>query len=144
MTDASGKIVGNTGCDYNADGTNNDRPNVPAFGNSLDMSKQTLLKGVFTRADFPVPGLGENGSLGRNTFTNPGLANVDLALMKIYRMPWFSGREGAQLQVRGEAFNAFNRVNLNGINSNMNSATFGRVTGTAPARRFQFGLRLSF
>jgi len=53
VTDASGKIVGNSGCDYNADGTTNDRPNLPAFGNALDMSKQSLWKGVFTRADFP-------------------------------------------------------------------------------------------
>jgi hypothetical protein len=104
------------------------------------MSKETLLKGVFTRADFPAPALGQNGTLGRNTFTNPGLANVDLALMRIFRI----GEDKAQLQIRAEAFNAFNRVNLNGISSNMNSTTFGRVTGTGLARRFQFGARLSF
>jgi hypothetical protein len=142
--DSAGKIVGNSGCDYNADGTNNDRPNMPVFGNSIDMSKQTLLRGVFTRADFPVPGLGKIGTLGRNTYTNPGLANVDLSLMKIFKTPWFVGREDAQLQVRAEAYNAFNRVNLNGINSNMNASNFGRVTGTGAARRFQFALRLSF
>jgi hypothetical protein len=144
VRDAAGRIVGNSGCDYNADGATNDRPHAPAFGNSLDMSKPALLSGVFTRAAFPAPGFGQTGSLGRNTFTNPGLANVDLALMRIFKLPWFVGQEGARLQVRAEAFNAFNRVNLNGISSNMNSATFGRVTGTGAARRFQFGVRLSF
>lgn len=144
VRDAAGTIVGNSGCDYNADGTTNDRPHAPAFGSALNMSKQTLLQGVFTRADFPVPGFGQTGSLGRNTFTNPGLSNVDLALIKVYKLPPLMGTEGAQLQVRAEAYNAFNRVNLSGLSSNMNSATFGRVTGTGAARRFQFGLRLSF
>lgn len=54
------------------------------------------------------------------------------------------GEDRAQLQVRAEAYNAFNRVNLNGISNNMNATTFGRVTGTGAARRFQFGARLSF
>jgi hypothetical protein len=143
VRDSAGRITGNTGCDYNADGTNNDRPNAPAFGSVIDMSKQTLLTGTFRRADFPVPGLGLVGDLGRNIYRNPGLANLDLALMKVYRAPWFT-KEGAQIQVRAEAFNALNRVNLGGISSNMAAATFGRVTGAGAARRFQFGVRLSF
>lgn len=143
VRDSANRIVGNSGCDYNADGTNNDRPNAPAFGSTLDMSKQTLLTGVFRRADFPVPAFGLTGDLGRNIYRNPGLANVDLALMKLYRTP-FLGREKGELQVRAEAYNAFNRVNLGGISSNMAAANFGRVTGAGNARRFQFGLRFSF
>ncbi len=144
VRDAAGRIVGNSGCDYNADGTNNDRPMAPAFGGTLPGAHAALLAGVFTRPDFPAPGFAQNGSLGRNTFRNPGLANTDLALMKIHRAPWFIGNEGVEMQFRVEAFNAFNRVNLGGISNNMNSATFGRVTGAGAARRFQFGLRLSF
>jgi len=34
VLDGAGAVVGNTGCDYNADGTNYDRPNTPSFGNT--------------------------------------------------------------------------------------------------------------
>ena len=30
IRDASGAIIGNSGCDYNADNVGNDRPNVPS------------------------------------------------------------------------------------------------------------------
>ncbi len=63
-------------------------------------------------------------------------------MMKITRLKRLG--EAGQLQLRADAFNAFNRVNLGGISASTNSATFGRVTGSGAARRFQFGLRLSF
>lgn len=141
VRNSAGQITGNSGCDYNADGNNNDRPH-PASNNAIDYSRDALLAGVFTRADFPVPGLGETGSLGRNTYRNRGLANTDITMMKIGRLKWLG--EAGQMQFRVDAFNAFNRVNLGGISSSLNSTTFGRVTGSGAARRFQFGMRLSF
>ena len=37
VRDAAGRIVGNSGCDFNADNfTGNDRPNVPSFGDSRE------------------------------------------------------------------------------------------------------------
>ena len=46
--DTGGNVVGNTGCDYNADGTNYDRPNTPAFGNSKGgLSRSDYLTGIF-------------------------------------------------------------------------------------------------
>lgn len=144
VRNSSGIITGNSGCDFNADGSNFDRPNTPSFGNVINMDRQTLLTGVFKVADFPLPALGQVGNLGRNMFTNAGMANTDLSMMRIFKLPWF-GPEKADLQFRAEAFNAFNRVCLGGISSDLNSSTFGRVTSVStPARRFQFGLRLSF
>ena len=35
ILDASGRIVGNCGCDYNADGAGPDRPNAPSFGSTI-------------------------------------------------------------------------------------------------------------
>ncbi len=135
-------ITGNTGCDYNADGNNNDRPHAPATPKTIDYSRDALLSGVFTRADFLTPALGQTGSLGRNTYRNRGIANTDITMMKITRLKRLG--EAGPLQLRADAFNAFNRVNLGGISASTNSATFGRVTGSGAARRFQFGLRLSF
>jgi hypothetical protein len=145
VRDASGRIIGNSGCDYNADGQNNDRPNAPSFAKITDTSNAHYISGLFTRADFPVPGLGQNGNLGRNTYFNPGDATTNLSVAKIFRVPWFVGGDrGADLQLRADAFNAFNRVNLGGVSSTMDSSTFGRVTSAGNGRQFQFALRLSF
>ena len=49
------------------------------------------------------------------------VVNVDIAVMKPFGLPW----EGHRLQFRGEAFNAFNRVNLyNPILNVYNSSQF--------------------
>jgi hypothetical protein len=144
VRDAAGKIVGNSGCDFNADGNTGDRPNAPSFGSTIDTTKDAALAGTFKVADFSKPALGQLGSLGRNTYTNPGYANTDLSLMRNFKLPWFTS-EGMNMQFRAEAFNAFNRVNLGGIQGDMQNANFGKVTTiTGNPRRFQFGLRLSF
>ena len=138
--DDNGNVVGNTGCDFNADGTNFDFPNTPSFGNSLDdLSKQDYLSGIFTRADFPSPALGRQGDLGRNTFHGPGFANVDFSVMKNLAFT-----ERVNMQFRTEFFNLFNRVNLSNVEGNMNSGLFGRSGSAFAARNIQLGLRLSF
>src|SRR5881296_2779730 len=63
--------------DYNADGLLYDFPNAPAFGATVPNSRSDFMKGVFTKADFPAPPRGQEGNLGRNGFTGPGLANVN-------------------------------------------------------------------
>jgi hypothetical protein len=144
VRDSTGKIIGNTGCDYNADGNNNDRPNAPAFGSKLDLSRENLLiNGVFKASDFPTPGLGQTGNLGRNTFRGLADNNIDLAVSRNFKLPWLGG-ETSNLQFRAEAFNAPNRVHLGGISTTMTSTNFGKVTSASNARRFAFSLRLSF
>jgi hypothetical protein len=144
VRDAGGAIVGNSGCDYNADGTTNDRPDTPSFGNFKSGSRSDFIKGIFTASDFPAPLLGQIGNLGRNTFIGPGFANTDFSIMKNTKIPWPVGQEGANLQFRCEFFNVFNRVNLAGVVSDLSNPLFGKSTSTYPARNIQFGLRLSF
>ena len=89
--------MGNTGGDYNADGSNYDVPNVPAFGRHLSgRSKDDYLAGIFgppstAAANFPGPELGVEGNLGRNTYDQPGYNNVDLNIAKSFALPWFFG-----------------------------------------------------
>jgi hypothetical protein len=83
--------------------------------------------------------LGTFGNLGRNTFRGPGYASVDLGLFKRFTL---GERVGAML--RFEAFNAFNRVNLQGPNTSQNNANFMRTTGAEDPRILQFALRLTF
>jgi hypothetical protein len=146
ITDASGRIVGNSGCDFNADNfTGNDRPNVPSFGDSRGgLSNDDFLTGIFTAADFPIPAPGQPGALGRNTFRGPRYFNVDLVLAKIVHTPWVLGTGGGDLQLRLETFNLFNTLNLNNPDNNMINATFGRSVGAQPGRIVQFSTRFSF
>jgi opacity protein-like surface antigen len=143
VRNSDGVIVGNSGCDYNADGQNYDRPHVPAASVTTDgRSTSDYLTGLFKRSDFPVPGLGQNGTLGRNTFRGPGYANVDLALTRSVRLQ--AGSTGTTLQFRAEAFNLGNRVNLGQPDGNLASPTFGRSTSAYPGRGVQLGMRMEF
>jgi len=54
-----------------------------------------------------VPGVGQFGGLGRNTFTGPGYKNVDLSILKDTRIG-----ERLRVQSRFELFNLFNTTNL--------------------------------
>ncbi len=48
------------------------------------------------------------------------------------------------LQLRFEFFNVLNRVNLQNVDGNLNSATFGRSTSTFDPRIIQLGARFAF
>jgi hypothetical protein len=126
--------------DYNADGTNADRPNAPSDSISrTGFSKEQLLSGVFTASDFPKPVLGTDGTLGRNTFRGPGFARVDLSLEKNVK---FTERVGGSLRL--ESYNAFNRVNLNPPATDLTSNNFGKVTSAAAGRLYTVSFRLRF
>ena len=125
--------------DYNGDGVNNDRPNMPSFGLELpDNSQDAYINGLFTAADFPRPDV--IGNLPRNAYRGPGFASTDLSIFKDFALPW----RGSKLQFRAEAFNVFNRVNLRLPEGRMNQPTFGRSTQAFAARELQFGLKLVF
>jgi hypothetical protein len=112
------------------------------------MDRTTLLlgsgPGAFKVSDFAKPALGQLGTLGRNTFVNPGYANTDLAILRNFKTRFIT-EQGMNIQFRAEAFNAFNRVNMGGIQGAMENANFGKVNSIqGNMRRFQFSLRLSF
>ncbi|HEX6466494.1 MAG TPA: hypothetical protein VFZ99_04250, partial [Terriglobales bacterium] len=97
-------------------------------------------------------GLGER----RNPFTGPGINNTDLSLQKS-----FPFRERAAIQLRMDAFNAFNHTQFSGINSNIqfnnlggsvanaadpvtNKSGFGSVSGARDPRILQLAARIVF
>jgi hypothetical protein len=126
--------------DYNADGFNNDRPNAPAAGvPQSGWARSDYQKGIFSVADFPVPAPGTDGNLGRNRFRGPGYAQVDLSLSKKFRVT-----ERFNVQFRADAFNAFNRVNLNNPVTDLVNNNFGRSVGTQTPKSYQLGLRAMF
>lgn len=82
------------------------------------------------------------GTLGRNLFRGPWFNGLDGALMKNFRVT-----EGLHMQLRAEALNLDNHANFDGVNSNLNSGSFGKaqiLVGNAPSRRLQLGVRITF
>jgi len=146
--------------DFNLDGQNYDLPNVPSFGATIKgLSRSKFLSGTFKTTDFPLPvdangvPTGQEGSLGRNTFRGPGFAQTDAAVAKDTHLPFFF-HEGGDLQFRIDAYNLFNRVNMQGWDTNLadggvNSSgqsfgNFGKATGVAQARTLQLSAKFTF
>jgi hypothetical protein len=129
--------------DYNADGQNTDRPNTPSFGTDLGSPSQEQWRaGVFTAADFGRAAPGTVGDLPRNAYRGPGYLNTDLSLVKRLAVPAIGRDAGVQLRV--EAYNLFNTINLTNPTTNLSSTLFGRVTSARPSREVQIGVRITF
>jgi hypothetical protein len=136
--------------DFNEDGQDYDLPNVPTFGRTLKgLKRSDYLSGTFKASDFPLPvdangvPTGQEGDLGRNTYRGPGFAQTDSSLSKNTGIPWFSG-EKANLQFRVDMYNSFNRVNVQGWDTNLNDPNFGIAGGTAQARTVQLSTNFRF
>jgi hypothetical protein len=146
--------------DFNLDGQNYDLPNVPVFGATLKgLSRSKFINGVFKTSDFPLPvkadgtPLGVEGNLGRNTYRGPGFAQTDAAISKDTAIPFFFGEPG-RLQFRLDVYNLFNRVNVQGWDTNLADGgvntdgttfgNFGKITGTAQARTLQLSTKFTF
>ena len=59
----------------------------------------------------------------------------------------FKIREGVKLQIRTEAFNAFNHASLAQPNNDLTDKNVGKITGIWPQsemRRLQFAARVDF
>jgi hypothetical protein len=126
--------------DFNRDGTAGDRPNDPASSIPRGgFTREQFLSGIFPVSAFPIPTPGTDGNLGRNTFTGPGYAEVDMSIEKEFAIT-----ERIKLGIRGEAYNVLNHVNLNPPTVDLSSSTFGQSTSTLSPRQFQVGARLSF
>ena len=94
----------------------------------------------FDPSAFTVPALYTYGNSGRNILSGPGFASTDLSLEKAFAIT-----ERAKLELRLDAFNAFNRTNLGNPNSNVDTSTAGTITGIVDfKRRLQIGAHINF
>ena len=123
--------------DYNADGVNYDYPNVTSY--SQPTSRSAFLNGLFSANNFPAPALGTEGSERPYPFRGPNYHNWDLSLAKNTQI-----YERLNLQLRFDYFNVFNRVNLQGVDSNLADGTFGKSTSQFNPRWLQLGVSLQF
>ncbi len=74
-------------------------------------------------AAFASPATGSFGNVGVGTLVGPGYFGINMGLSRTFVI-----RERHQIEVRAEAFNLENRVNLGTPVATLNSATFGQIT----------------
>jgi hypothetical protein len=79
------------------------------------------------------------GNAGRNIIRGPGFASADLSLFKNVRL---GGTHRVQLRL--EAFNAFNQVRFNNPSGAFNTGNFGRITSAQDGRVIQLGVKYLF
>lgn len=116
-----GSFTSNTGCTLGAGGA------CTFFVNYLSL------------AGFQSPAL---GTIGTNWayIESPSFFNVDTALSRTFKFT-----ERYSLQIRWETFNFDNHMNLGSPNTNMNSSTFGLISGVAGQPRImQFATKFAF
>jgi Carboxypeptidase regulatory-like domain/TonB-dependent Receptor Plug Domain len=140
--------------------TDNQRPNMVAGvscrADDSSNPEQILNPAAVRLVDFQ---LGTIGNEERGACRGPGMFQTDLAFYKTLRA---TGR--AQVQLRFEIFNVFNRVNFlsQGLNTSLSpqsvtldptgtkiiaftpAGNFGQATRTRDARQAQFGLKITF
>jgi len=90
----------------------------------------------------PAPFTVGNAPREISTARAPGTATSALSLFKQFRLPL---REGSQLEVRVEAFNALNHPQFGAPNTVVGSSAFGIVTSQANTpRQVQLAMKLYF
>jgi len=127
----------------NGDSRNPVRPSWnPAFSGPVILGGPNQ---YFNPAAFLPPATGTYGDVGRDTLTGPGLANLDVSLLKVAALT-----EKLRAQFRAEFFNLPNHPNFGTPNavvfssaSSTPAPTAGVITTTATnSRQIQFGLKL--
>jgi hypothetical protein len=124
--------------------------NLPTYGNQypdlvapLRVAGTSNLNQYFANpqaAVKPVPYTEGNAPRILSNARVPGTNNLSASLLKQVALGF---REGARLEMRLEAFNAFNRVQFAAPNTNVGDANFGQISAQAnQARQVQVGLKL--
>ncbi|HEX4311436.1 MAG TPA: TonB-dependent receptor [Acidobacteriaceae bacterium] len=133
---------------YAADGDNYNLPDATSYKQKKDRKSYQYTgvvdSGIVTHGQFAQPAFKATGTEGNekvNQFSNPGYADTDLTVKKTTAI-----NERLSFQLRLDMFNAFNRVNLNGVDTNFGdtSANFGTTSGTMSPRYMVVSGRFDF
>lgn len=89
-------------------------------------------------AEVPV-GVARPGNAGRSVLIGPNIVRWDFSVFKQIPIG-----ERFKFQIRGEAFNAFNRANFNAPISALGNPNYGRITGARDPRNIQLGAKFVF
>ena len=125
---------------------------VANMSNGLGITERPDATGISSELANPTPNLWFNkaafrlqapftlGNAGRNTLTGPRVVDLDLSLMKRFRI---TERLGSEL--RWDVFNVANHPIFSTPNANLSSAAYGSISGTViDSRQMQLALRVNF
>ncbi|HUA58403.1 MAG TPA: carboxypeptidase regulatory-like domain-containing protein [Verrucomicrobiae bacterium] len=92
-------------------------------------------------AKFAIPAAGALGNMGRNGFQQPWLKDMDMSLLKRFRIT-----ERHRLEFRAEATNLTNSVSFGYPTTSLASSTFGRIKDdvVSGSRKIQMALKYNF
>ena len=133
----------------NPNGVNNNYIDLPACAaGPLEINTNGRNgRPAFNTALFSRPALGTLGNCPRRFFYGLGINNWDLTLQKLIPIT-----ESKMLQIRVEAFNAFNHTQFYGnpitgapaVNGSIGSPAFGAIENSAAPRLLQIGAKFLF
>jgi hypothetical protein len=109
-----------------------------ATGAPVTLANPTFQE-FFNTAAFALPPAGAYGTAGRNTIPGPASMSVNSAITRTVSLGEFR-----VLELRMQGTNIFNAPNVSGIDTTVNSPTFGRVLAVGTMRQLQFVARLRF
>ncbi len=124
--------------DVNLDGNLTDRLNsTQGLERTGDRRQPLRLSGDPTALLAPI---GQNGTVGRNSFRAGNIIELDLALIKTLKLG-----EERSIVLRMDAFNFINRANFGIPVRFLEAPGFGQSVNTVtPGRRIQFALKFNF
>jgi Carboxypeptidase regulatory-like domain len=126
-----------TGTDASLSGVGLDRPDAVAGVSPYLKNKSKLL--WINPAAFVKNAPGTFGTVRMNSLLGPRYVDSDLSLVKLFNI-----HEQQQFQLRFEFFNVFNHTNFDFPVSTFNSASFGKIQSSEPARILQFAAKYTF
>ncbi|MBI4875753.1 MAG: TonB-dependent receptor [Acidobacteria bacterium] len=112
---------------------------APTKGDKFDPAVDTFLQPASFFGPQPANTMGNQTRLNARLRELPSF-NERFSISKLIAV-----REGMNFELRGEFFNAFNRVRMGVGNTNVTSTTFGKVTGVYNSpRQIQLGAKFVF
>jgi trimeric autotransporter adhesin len=93
----------------------------------------------FNTSAFSIPEAGTYGSAGRNIIIGPGSKSLNASFARDIRL---SGNRSISLNLN--ATNLLNLVQYTGINTNVNSPSFGQITSVRPMRSMTLNINVRF
>lgn len=92
----------------------------------------------FDTSCFSDPPQNTFGNSKRGAILGPGIHNWDMTVVKSFTVG------GRPATFQAQVFNLFNQVNWGRPDTNVTSATFGRISSALPGRNIQLGLQFRF
>jgi hypothetical protein len=93
----------------------------------------------FNTAAFTVPLAGQFGNVGRNTLRGPAQITTQFSMQKT-----FVFADGRSLNVSARSSNFLNSPQFRGVDTTVNSPSFGRITSVGQMRRVNLQARFNF